>query len=90
MSQESVDDNRSILNISHIGDLLLTRGAVKSLGLLGRICQFLPPINTIDILEDHFGIGLISDGSSSRANIRYILKEFSVLTVSLMSPMLCG
>jgi hypothetical protein len=63
---------------------------VKSLGLLGRICQLLPPVGTVDILEDDIGVGLISDGSTSRANIRYILEEFSVFTVSLIiAPMLC-
>ena len=63
---------------------------MRSLGLLGRMCQFLPPVDTIDILEHHLGVGLISDSSTSRANIRYILKELSVFTVGLIAPMPCG
>ena len=57
---------------------------MRSLGLLGRMGKLLPPVGTVDILEDDIRVGLISDGSTSRANVRYILKEFSIFTVSLL------
>ena len=60
------------------------------MGLLVRMCQLLPPVNAIDILEDYFGVDLISDWSTSGTTIRYILEELSVFAVSLIASILCG